>query len=611
MSYAQQYANALPSLPHMMPDLVAVNGATSGTVTWKPAQTCHSAITGYTVTAQPGGAAQNLPATATSATFNNLTPETSYNFTVTAFNADGQDSQTSNPIFPGRCNQAQLTASPASPQPSGITVLLTGASAGCLNPHYQFWIQPPGSNTWSLGQAYSSSGTFAWNSTGLSSGGYTFMVRAQDANSPGNASDAMGSYDDWATNAYTVNPRPCTSVTVSASPTSSVVAGGSVTLTGSGSGCPAPSYQFLIRPAAQSNWHIVQTYSSSPTFNWNSSGFSGSVYLGVWTKDASSQAAYDAVSSIPYAVNPPSCASVGISGSLASPQVSGTQVTFTATASGCPHPSPLYQFLIRPASQTTWQVVQTYTTSPTFNWNSSGFSGTVYVGVWTKDASSAAFADAYTSIPYLVNPASCASVGISGSPGSPQVAGSPVTFTANASGCPHPNPLYQFLIRPASQSSWQVVQTYSTSPTFNWSSRGFLGTVYVGVWTKDASSAAFADAYGSTPYLINPTSCPSVSISASPAPAIAHGHGTLVTFSAVASGCPDPNPLYEFWFLDGSTWRVVQGWSTTSTWIWNTTGAPAGTQYFGVWVRDAASPGVNSTPLGTYDAYAPIAYSLI
>jgi hypothetical protein len=193
-------------------------------------------------------------------------------------------------------------------------------------------------------------------------------------------------------------------------------------------------------------------------------------------------------------------------------------------------------------------------------------------------------------------------------PASPQAAGTQITFTGTASGCSHPSPLYQFLIRPASQTSWQVVRTYSTSPTFNWSSAGFSGTVYIGVWTKDASSSAFADAYVSTPYLINPASCASVSISA--APASPQASGTHVTFTAVAAGCSNPSPLYEFWFLNGSTWQVVQGWSTTSTWTWNTTGGLPGTYHLGVWVRDAASPGVNSTTLGTYDAYAPIPYTL-
>jgi hypothetical protein len=58
-------------------------------------------------------------------------------------------------------------------------------------------------------------------------------------------------------------------------------------------------------------------------------------------------------------------------------------------------------------------------------------------------------------------------------------------------------------MRPASQSNWQLVQGYSTSNTFNWSSTGAaVGTVYFGVWVKDANSSAAVDAYVSTPVTI-------------------------------------------------------------------------------------------------------------
>jgi hypothetical protein len=36
-------------------------------------------------------------------------------------------------------------------------------------------------------------------------------------------------------------------------------------------------------------------------------------------------------------------------------------------------------------------------------------------------------------------------------------------------------------------------------------------------------------------------------------------------------------------------WQLVQGYSSGATYDWNTTGAPAGTIYFGVWVKDSAS----------------------
>jgi hypothetical protein len=258
-----------------------------------------------------------------------------------------------------------------------------------------------------------------------------------------------------------------------------------------------------MRPASQSAWQTVQAYSASPTYRWNSTGAAtGTVYFGVWTKDSTSPAAYDAVTSLPFVIDPGSCGSVSISGSPASPQVSGTRVTFTAVASGCSHSNPLYQFVMRPASQTSWQVVQGYSTSPTYSWNSTGAAaGTVYFGVWTKDANSPAGYDAVASTPFVVSTASCASVTVTAAPSSvAHGSGTHVTITGAASGCTNPNPRYQFVMRPASSSTWQVVQGYSTSATYDWNSNGAAaGTVYFGVWTKDAGSPNSYDAVASTP----------------------------------------------------------------------------------------------------------------
>ena len=54
-------------------------------------------------------------------------------------------------------------------------------------------------------------------------------------------------------------------------------------------------------------------------------------------------------------------------------------------------------------------------------------------------------------------------------------------------------------MRPASSSTWQLVQGYSTSATYDWNSTGALaGTVYFGVWTKDAASPNSYDAVANT-----------------------------------------------------------------------------------------------------------------
>lgn len=74
--------------------VVAKPGDESATVTWSPAEANGSPVTGYTVTASPGG--RTAEGTATTATVTGLTNGTAYTFTVTATNAAG----TSEPSAP-------------------------------------------------------------------------------------------------------------------------------------------------------------------------------------------------------------------------------------------------------------------------------------------------------------------------------------------------------------------------------------------------------------------------------------------------------------------------------------------------------------------------------
>ncbi len=101
MSLAQNYAAALPSPPHMVLDVAAVGRDASANLTWSAARSCHAPITGYSVLVSPGNTVFNFPAGTTSATVQGLTNGTTYTFTVTATNSDGQSSLTSNPVIPG------------------------------------------------------------------------------------------------------------------------------------------------------------------------------------------------------------------------------------------------------------------------------------------------------------------------------------------------------------------------------------------------------------------------------------------------------------------------------------------------------------------------------
>jgi spore germination protein YaaH len=378
-----------------------------------------------------------------------------------------------------RCTSVTDSAAPSSPQGSGSGITFTAGALGCAHPLYQFWILAPG-KSWQVVQPYSSVATFNWNTTGVAAGNYLYTVWARDASS-------SASYDAYfpGTN-YTLTTQPCTSVTDSPSPGSPQLSGTPITFTAGASGCLHPLYQFWLLAPGHS-WQIVQPYSTTATFNWNTTGLpAGSYMYTVWARDSGSSASYDTyLPGTNYSLTTTQCTSVTDSPAPASPQLSGTPVTFTATASGCPH--PLYQFWIL-APGHSWQIVQPYSTATTFNWTTTGLPpGNYMYTVWARDSSSAASYDAYsTGTIYTLTSQPCASVTASAAPSSPQASGTPVTFTAVASGCPHP--LYQFWIL-APGHSWQVVQPYSSTATFNWTTTGLPpGSYLYTVWVRDSSS---------------------------------------------------------------------------------------------------------------------------
>jgi N-acetyl-anhydromuramyl-L-alanine amidase AmpD len=396
MAEAKALASKLPSPPHMTMNAVAVNGLTSATVTWQAARSCHLPISGYTVAGQPGNLTMNLPPTATSASFNGLQPGVSYTFTVTAVNADGQDSVTSNPAIPGRCNNIGVSASPASPAPSGTPITLTAASSGCPNPQYAFWVLAPGATTWQPARAYSSAATWTWDTSTSVGGTYQFSVWAQDAGSPGTFGNSLGRYDDFkAGRNFTLTSIPCTSIATSASPPSPQMRGASTTIGGTASGCPHPSYQFWILNPGSARWQLAQDYTPSATLTWSTTGKAAGTYrFSIWARDASSagtyfngMGSYDAFNNSQYFTVTPGCAAVGVSTAPASPSTAGIPVTITGGASGCPTPS--YQFWVLYPQSVTWRLAQPYSTSATFDWSTTGLpAGTYRFSVWVQDAAS-------------------------------------------------------------------------------------------------------------------------------------------------------------------------------------------------------------------------------
>jgi hypothetical protein len=194
----------------------------------------------------------------------------------------------------------------------------------------------------------------------------------------------------------------------------------------------------------------------------------------------------------------------------------GTTVIFTATGT-CPNASPVYQFWILAPGATSYTLARAYSTTNTFSWNTAGLvAGTYYISVWVRDANSpGAFSnsngtwDTYNASTYALTTTPCASVGVTSSPSGTAAAGTTVTFTATAMGCPHASPVYEFWILTPG-GSWTKVQAYSTTNTFSWVTTGKpAGTYYMSVRVRDAQSTGTSgnfsgtwDAYNSSTYTL-------------------------------------------------------------------------------------------------------------
>jgi len=420
--------------------------------------------------------------------------------------------------------------------------------------------------------------------------------------------------------------KSCYALGVNAQPASPAVVGTAVTVTATGA-CPDPNplYEFWIFAPGATSWAVAQPYSTNASFNWNTSGKPVGTYrFSVWVHDASntgvfnnSLGSYDAFNAGQFfTLTSTPCSTVSVTTAPPSPATVGTPVTITGSASGCSN--PLYEFWILPPGGP-WALAHAYSSSPTFNWTTSGHpAGSYLFSVWARDAGSPGTSgtnpnmyDAFSAFPFaLTTTTPCSAVSVSASPlSAAAMVGSPVTITGSASGCP--NPLYEFWIFTPGASSWTVAQAYSTSASFNWTTTGKPAGIYrFSVWVHDASSTGIYsnslgiyDAFNAGQFFTITPGCTAVIVSASPSSSATVG--TAVTINANASGCLNPNPLYEFWMLTpgSSTWQLVQPYSTSATFTWNTAGKSAGTYRFSVWVHDASNSGVVTNSLGSYDAF--------
>jgi hypothetical protein len=273
----------------------------------------------------------------------------------------------------------------------------------------------------------------------------------------------------------------------------------------------------------------------------------------------------------------------------------GSTVSFVGSSSVCV--APLYEFWIQYPNGT-WYMKRVFGGS-TFDWITTALApGTYNAHVWANQTGdSQATWEAWGST--TVTLTGCISASLIPNPGSGPTGSTAVQLTAASVGC-STTPQYEFWVQYLN-GTWKMIQPFGPSATFNWSTGGLAPGAYnVHVWANgQGDPQATWEAYGSD--VVTLTGCASSPPPTSDVPS-PQKVGTKVTFTA-SSICT--TPVYEFWLqYPGGSWYLMQKFTPTTTWQWNTAGYPKGNYVVHVWTNNQGSD------YSTYETYGTATYTL-
>jgi hypothetical protein len=423
-------------------------------------------------------------------------------------------------------------------------------------------------------------GSWTWNSKGAPLGTYTLHAWA---NQTGDPTKTWQSFGELTFTLATV-PHCATASINPASPTQAITT--TVSFTATSTGCGTPMYEYWLQDPSGS-WVMKRPFSFDPTWSWSSLGLKPGTYtVHAWANQYGySTAALEAVGSSTVTLT--GCASAAINPASTS-QLAGSALAFAATSTGCLNPQ--YEYWIQyPNGQ--WSMKRPFSADGTFSWTTTGLApGTYTVHVWANQQG--AYTEAFEVIgSSTVTLTGCASASLT--PLNPTLqAGSTIGFSATSTGCT--SPLYEYWVR-YPNGTWYRKTNFSANGAWSWSTAGLpVGTYTVHVWANQQGAySGLGQAIGSSTVRLAPP-CSSASISPASGSTAAGGS---ITFTASATGCP--NPVYEFWlqWIDG-TWHMMQPFGG-STWTWDVNSSYAkGTYHVHVWANEPGGSQISYQGLG-------------
>ena len=316
---------------------------------------------------------------------------------------------------------------------------------------------------------------------------YTFTYTVKDTHVPPQTSNVA---------TVTVNVSSTTlTATLTDLQGSPQLPGKQITFTAAAAG-GSGSYEYDFWLFNGTAWSVVQPYSKTTTWVWNTTGFTpGNYVIATHARNAGTTSFADATVFLPYTLTTPA-SSVILTPNIPSPQLPGPTVTFGAAAAGG---SGTYEYRFLIFNGTAWTLVQNYSASPTFAWNTTGLpAGNYLVDVDVRNIGSPADREANFYLSYtLTTPVTGLSV-ISDVP-TPHLHGTPVSFAATGSGG---SGNYEYEFDFFNGTSWVQVQPYSGTSIWTMPGTIAAGSYTIGVNVRNAGSSNGSDKVVFLPYVV-------------------------------------------------------------------------------------------------------------
>ena len=333
-----------------------------------------------------------IPGTVVSYQLGGLTTGTTYFVQVSAVDTGGNESTCSN-----EASAAALADGADTTAPTGSVTINSGAA-------YTNWTASTLSLTASdlvgvVGYYVSTSATkpaattSGWvavtSTTSYSNSSVPFTLSTGDGTKTVYAwfKDAAGNVSATASATIVLDQTAPTNGTLTATPSSGQVALSWAGFSDSGSGlATANTYKVVFATGsapASGCTNATQLYQGTGTSYIHTGLANGTTYYyRVCAKDnAGTMSGGAAVTAVPQPPNPVS--SVQLSPDKAAPQLTGTPITFTASASGGVTP---YQYKWWLFDGSSWSLLQDWTASATFTWTPPAANPDYWIGVWARSA---------------------------------------------------------------------------------------------------------------------------------------------------------------------------------------------------------------------------------